>query len=110
MAATGLVNLMPLRVARLLSAEAVLSSLRTHSDAAPLVVVWVVVVHLLYTGLTPRLFQGRAFAAEVTRPLAMPRAAAAPVAGAGAGSAMSVAPTAAHRLDEAQGEDWEGPS
>ncbi|HLA18389.1 MAG TPA: hypothetical protein VJ253_03625 [Dehalococcoidia bacterium] len=110
MAATGLVNLMPLRVARLLSAEAVLSSLRTHSDAAPLVVVWVVVVHLLYTGRTPRLFQGRAFAAEVTRPLAMPRAAAAPVAGAGAGSAMSVAPTAAHRLDEAQGEDWEGPS
>jgi cytochrome b subunit of formate dehydrogenase len=110
MAVTGLVNLMPLRAARLLSAETVLSSLRTHSDAAPLVVVWVVIVHLLYTGLTPRLFRGRAFAADAARPLAMTRAAAAPVAGAGAGSAMSVGSTAAHRLDEPQWEDWEGPA
>jgi hypothetical protein len=72
--------------------------------------VWVVVVHLLYTGLTPRLFLGRASAADATRPLAMPRAAAAPVAGAGAGNAMSIAPTAAHHPAKPQGEDWEGPA
>jgi cytochrome b subunit of formate dehydrogenase len=110
MAVTGLVNLMPLRAARTLSAEPVLASLRTHSDAAPLVVVWVVVVHLLYAGLTPRLFQGRASAAEATRPLAMPGAAAAPVAGASTGSAMSVAPTTARHRAKPQGEDWEGPA
>jgi len=110
MAVTGLVNLMPLRAARLLSAETVLASLRTHSDAAPLVVVWVVIVHLLYTGLTPRLFPGQAFDTDATRPLAMPREATAPAAGAGAGSAMSVASTTAHHPVKPQAEDWEGPA
>jgi len=110
MAVTGLVNLMPFRVARFLSAETVLAALRTHSDAAPLVVVWVVIVHLLYTGLTPQLFRGQSLNSDATRPLAMPPEAAAPVLDAGAGSAMSVASTAAHRPGKPQGEDWEGPA
>ena len=110
MAVTGLVNLMPLRAARTLSAEPVLASLRTHSDAALLVVVWVVIVHLLYTGLTPRLFRGQTLDADAIGPLAMPREAAAPATGAGAGSAMSVASTAAHRPGNPQEEDWEGPA
>src|SRR3989304_3785764 len=108
MAVTGLVNLMPVRAARLLSVDAVLASLRTHSDAAPLVVVWVVIVHLLYTGLTPRLFRGQALNSDAPRPLAMPQETAAPALGAGAGSAMSVASTAAHRPGKPQGEDWGG--
>ena len=110
MAVTGLVNLMPFRAARLLSAETVLSSLRTHSDAALLVVAWVVIVHLLYSGLTPRLFQGQTLNADSIRPLAMPREAAAPAAGAAAGSAMSVPSTAARRLGNPQEEDREGPA
>ena len=110
MGVTGLVNLIPFRAARLLSAETVLASLRTHSDAAVLVVVWVVIVHLLYTGLTPRLFRGQSLDSEAARPLAMPPEAAAPAAGAGAGSAMSIASTAAHRPGNPDGEDWEGPA
>ena len=110
MAVTGLVNLMPLRAARLLSADTVLASLRTHSDAAPLVVVWVVIVHLLYTGLTPRLFRDQGLSSDAIRPLAMPREAAAPATGAGAGSAMSIASRAAQRPGDPQGEDWEGQS
>jgi cytochrome b subunit of formate dehydrogenase len=110
MAVTGLVNLMPLRAARILSADTVLASLRTHSDAAPLVVVWVVIVHLLYTGLTPRLFRGQSLNSDATRPLAMPQEAAAPAAGAGAGSAIGVPSAAPHHLGKPQGEDWEGPA
>src|SRR3970040_2776688 len=101
LAATRLVNLMPLRAARLLSAETVLAPLRTHSDAAPLVVVWVVIVHLLYTGLTPRLFRGQALNSDAPRPVAMSQETAAPAVGAGAGSAMSVASKSAHRLGNA---------
>ena len=109
MAVTGLLNLLPLRAARLLSADTVLASLRTHSDAAPLVVAWVAIVHLLYTGLTPRLFQSQALSSPTTRSVARPQDAAATAAGAGAGSAIGVAPTVAQRLGEPQGEDWEGP-
>jgi len=108
MSVTGLLNLLPLRAARLLSADTVLASLRTHSDAALLVLAWVVIVHLLYTGLTPRLFRGRTLTADATRPAAMQPEAAAPVAGAGAGSAMSVA-SRAQRPGEPAREDWEGP-
>ena len=109
MSVTGLLNLLPLRAARLLSADTVLASLRTHSDAALLVLAWVVIVHLLYTGLTPRLFRGRTVNSHAPQPAAMPQEAAAPAAGAGAGSAMSVASRAAQRPGEPAGEDWEGP-
>jgi cytochrome b subunit of formate dehydrogenase len=77
MAVTGFVNLFPLRVARLLSSDATLAALRAHSDAAPLVLVWVVIVHLMYTGLTPRLFrteESRQLAAAPATPAVQPLA------------------------------------
>jgi cytochrome b subunit of formate dehydrogenase len=79
MALTGFVNLFPLRVASLLSSDTALAALRSHSDAAPLVLVWVVIVHVMYTGLTPRLFQTE----ESRQPAAAPAAPAVqPLAGA----------------------------
>lgn len=108
MAATGLVNLIPLRVATLLSAETVLASVRTHSDAAPFVIVWVVIVHLPYSDLTPRLFRGPAPNSDATRLVtgsleARPRAAAASPE-----SAMSVAAPSARCLGEPHEENREG--
>ena len=91
MALTGFVNLFPLRVASLLSSDTALAALHAHSDAAPLVVVWVVIVHVMYTGLTPRLFQ-----TEESRQLAAAPAALAvqPLAGAmGIVSATPASPT-----------------
>lgn len=60
MALTGIINLVPFRVARWLSADLVLAALRTHSDAALIVVAWVLVVHVAYSGLAPSLFRDAA--------------------------------------------------
>jgi thiosulfate reductase cytochrome b subunit len=110
MAVTGLLNLLPLRAARLLSADTVLASLRTHGDAAPLVVAWVVVVHLLYSGLTPPLFEVKAIASRTAPPAARLRDAAATAAGGGASGAAGVAPVTPHHPGRPRGEDWEGPA
>jgi hypothetical protein len=66
-----------LRVASLLSSDTALAALHAHSDAAPLVLVWVVIVHVLYTGLTPRLFRtegSRQIAAAPATPAVQQRA------------------------------------
>ncbi len=52
----GLIALFPVRFARLLSGEVVLAILRVHSDAAILIVAWVLIVHLIYASLAPALF------------------------------------------------------
>ena len=100
MAVTGLVNLFPLRAARLLSVDAVLAALRAHSDAAPLVLVWVAIVHLMYTGLTPRLFRTESPGQFAGTP---PTQLAEPPAEAGAMSIASAAPPARGR----DAGDWE---
>ncbi len=60
MGASGLIALFPVRAARLVSGEAVLAALQVHSDSAPLVVAWVLIVHLIYASLAPGLFPHRA--------------------------------------------------
>ena len=102
MAVTGTVNLFPLRVARLSSTDVVLAALRAHSDAAPLVVTWVAIVHLLYTGLTPALFRsddrGRLAAKAAAHAAELPAPA----------GAMTIA-SAASAPRERDAGDWEGP-
>jgi len=57
MTLTGVINLVPFRAERVLSADLVLAALRTHSDAAIIVAAWVLVVHVAYSGLAPSLFR-----------------------------------------------------
>ena len=57
MTLTGVINLVPFRAERVLSADLVLAALRTHSDASIIVAAWVLVVHLAYSGLAPSLFR-----------------------------------------------------
>ncbi len=57
MTLTGVINLVPFRAERVLSADLVLAALRTHSDAALIVAAWVLVVHVAYSGLAPSLFR-----------------------------------------------------
>jgi hypothetical protein len=52
----GLISLFPVRAARLLSGEVVLTILRVHSDAAILIVAWALIVHVIYASLAPWLF------------------------------------------------------
>jgi len=108
MAVTGLVSLTPLRAATVLSTETVLALLRTHSDAAPLVLVWILLVHLPSTDFTPRLFGGRALAAAspheaAARPEAPGRAAAV-----NRETEAGVAAKAELRLGELRAKDREG--
>jgi len=102
MAATGMINLFPLRVARLSSTDVVLAALRAHSDAAPLVVVWMAIVHLVYTGLTPGLFRSEARERLVAKPATPDAELPAP---AGAMTIASAAPAPRER----DAGDWEGP-
>ncbi len=110
MTLTGLINLVPFRAERLLSADLVLAALRTHSDASIIVATWVLVVHVAYSGLAPSLFRAAepapvpAGPSPVEERIASLRPAApepAPAAG--------VAPIAEHsRFDAAAAsEDWE---
>ena len=57
MTLTGVINLVPFRTERVLSADLVLAALRTHSDAALIVAAWMLVVHVAYSGLAPSLFR-----------------------------------------------------
>jgi hypothetical protein len=57
MTLTGIINLVPFRAERVLSADLVLAALRTHSDASIIVAAWVLVVHVAYSGLAPSLFR-----------------------------------------------------
>jgi cytochrome b subunit of formate dehydrogenase len=108
MAVTGLVNLIPLRVATLLSAQTVLASLRTHSDAAPLVIAWVVLVHLPYSDLTPRLFRSQAPNSDATRLVTGSPEAPARAPDARPESALSVAASATLSLAEPRAKEREG--
>jgi cytochrome b subunit of formate dehydrogenase len=107
MALTGLVNLVPLRIATLLSAETVLASMRTHSDAALLVLAWVAIVHWPYAELTPRLFRRRAAASHVAQAAAVQVAAPRAVASSHE-DAIGVAAAAERRLGELHANDGEG--
>ncbi len=108
MALTGLVNLIPLRVAGLSSAGTVLASLRTHSDAAPFVIAWVVLVHLPYSDLTPRLFRGRSPDSDPTRLATGSLEAPARAAAVRPESGVSIAASATRRLGEPRANDREG--
>ena len=59
MGASGMALLFPVRAARLISGDVVLATLRVHSDSAILIVAWVLIVHLIYAGLSPALFHDR---------------------------------------------------
>ncbi len=110
MTLTGIINLVPFRAERVISADLVLAALRTHSDAAIIVAAWVLVVHVAYSGLAPSLFR-------TAQPVPVPVAPAPveeriaslrpPVPE--AASSANVAPAAEHgRVDAATAaEDWE---
>ncbi len=108
MGVTGLINLMPLRLATVMSTDAVLASLRTHSDAAPLVMAWVLIVHLPYMDVTPRMFRVRAGNANAARPAAGTLEVPVRTAGPGTGGATSVTSSAERRLAELHAKDREG--
>ncbi len=109
MTLTGVINLVPFRAERVLSAELVLAALRTHSDAAIIVAAWVLVVHVAYSGLAPSLFRATEPAPITSRPDAVEARISSlrpPVPE--AASSAGVAPVAEHgRLDAAASEDWE---
>jgi hypothetical protein len=108
MTLTGVINLVPFRAERLLSADLVLAALRTHSDASIIVAAWVLVVHVAYSGLAPLLFRD----AEPAPVDAGPDPAEAHLASSrplivGSASSVATAPAAeATPLDSAT-EDWE---
>jgi cytochrome b subunit of formate dehydrogenase len=108
MAGTGIVNLMPLRFATVVSSETVLASLRTHSDAALLVLVWVIFVHLPSTELTPQLFRRWAPSSGAKRVEAGASSERAHAAAAGPEPVMSPASAAERRLGELRAKDREG--
>ncbi len=56
MGVSGLIRLFPVRMADLLSADAVAAALQIHSDIAVLMVVWVLIVHVPYAALAPPRF------------------------------------------------------
>ncbi len=107
MAATGFVNLMPLRVASVVSAEMVLAAVRTHSDAAPFVIAWVVLVHLPYSNVAPRLFRTPAPGADAPRPVTEALEARLRAAATSPESAVSVAVPSARRPVEPHAKDQE---
>ena len=107
MALTGIINLVPFRAERFLSADLVLAALRTHSDAALIVAAWVLVVHVAYSGLAPSLFRAAAPAPSDTVPdPAEARIAALRMSPADAAD-LSGAPVAEHARLDAASEDWE---
>lgn len=108
MALTGIINLVPFRAQRVLSADLVLAALRTHSDAALIVAAWVLVVHVAYSGLAPSLFFAAARApVEVTPDPAESRIAALHAPNPESVAPASVAQAADHGRIDASAEDWE---
>jgi hypothetical protein len=109
MTLTGLINLIPFRAERVISADLVLAALRTHSDASIIVAAWVLVVHVAYSGLAPSLFRGvesKPVAAGPDR--AEQRIASLRPSIPEASTSAGVAPAAERgRLEAAAGEDWE---
>jgi hypothetical protein len=109
MTLTGVINLVPFRAERVLSADLVLAALRTHSDASIIVAAWVLVVHVAYSGLAPSLFR----TAEPTPVPAGPDPAEARIASLRPTvpqqtPSAGVAPVAEHgRVEAAASEDWE---
>lgn len=100
MIGTGLVNLSPLRVAALLSADAALAALRTHSDAAPFMIAWAAFVHVPYSERTSRLFRGQAAHADAPEPITGSQEARARAPTASPDHATSVSASAAQRFGE----------
>ncbi len=66
MGTSGLMRLFPVRMSSLLPADVVAAALRTHGDIAVLILAWVLIVHLAYSGLTPPLFVMRSATDEQT--------------------------------------------
>ena len=109
MTLTGIINLVPFRAQRVLSADLVLAALRTHSDAALIVAAWVIFVHVAYSGLAPSLFRASepAPAPSIPDPVEERIASLRPPVPEAA-SSVSIVPAAEHgRFDAAPKEDWE---
>ena len=56
MGGSGLIILFPVLVTRLLPGQIIIASFRAHSDEALLAMTWIVVVHIFYAHLAPRVF------------------------------------------------------